>query len=237
MHTPQRWMIGSLLVLGSGSVAWSALAGAPAAKPDPVAEQVKAGAAVFARNCQGCHGDKLQGVRAPALVGEGFTAEYTGAEHTFADLHTKVSKAMPMNAPGSLSDEQYLAVVAFVFSKNGVTLPEGGLSADTLKFAALNARAAQVKAGAAVYAKSCQGCHGDKLQGVRGPTLLGADFLAHRATVGDLHEKVAKTMPRNAPASLTDAQYLAVVAFLLDQNKVAGGTAALSDKDFKTPLK
>lgn len=237
-----RQVISSSLLLGLSGVLWAALAGAPSAasttaQADPLAEQLKAGATVFSQKCQGCHGDKLQGNRAPALIGDEIAEEFTGAEHPYADLHTKVSKTMPRNAPGSLTEQQYLDVVAFVFSKNGVALPQGGLTKDNLQEAALTGRAAQVKAGASVYAQKCQGCHGDKLQGNRAPTLKGADFLAHWDSVGDLHTKVSKTMPRNAPGTLSAQQYLDVVAFLLDQNKAAGGKNALNSDDFKTKLK
>ncbi|GHF31446.1 hypothetical protein GCM10017781_04720 [Deinococcus metalli] len=202
-----------------------------------MAAQVKAGLAVYARNCQGCHGDKQQGGIGPALVGAQILKDFTGPAHPYADLHGYVSKAMPLSAPGSLSAQQYLDVVAFLFNVNGVALPADGLTKDTLKSAALTARAAQVQAGQAVFAKSCQGCHGDQLQGVRAPTLLGAAFLKKWATVGDLHAKVSKTMPKNAPGSLSAQQYLDVVAFVLDRNKAAAGSAALGSDDLKMPLK
>lgn len=217
---------------------WAALATpATPAKPDSLAEQVKSGAAVYAKGCQGCHGEKLQGGSGPALMGAQWLASYSGGGHTYADLHTYVSRAMPMNAPASLSDSEYLDVVAFLFDHNGVALPKTGLTQASLKGAAQTARAAQVQAGLAVYAKSCQGCHGDKLQGVRGPTVLGAAFLKKYVTVGALHTKVAKTMPKNAPASLSEQQYLDVVAYLLAQNRVAGGTGALGKADLKSALK
>ena len=235
---PNRWLVGAGAGLGVCSMFWAALATPAApAKPDPLAAQVKAGAAVYAKGCQGCHGDTLQGGSAPTLTGAQWLANYSGGKHILAELHTYVSKAMPMNAPGSLSDQTYLDVVAFLFDQNGVAMPKTGLTPDSLKGAAQTARAAQVQAGLAVYARSCQGCHGDKLQGVRAPTVLGAAFLKKYATVGTLHTKVAESMPKNAPASLTDQQYLDVVAYLLDQNRVAGGSGALGKADLKTPLK
>ncbi len=238
MNKRSGMVAGSVLVLGGGML-WAALAAAPAAPAAPedaVAAQVKSGLAVYAKSCQGCHGDKLQGNRAPALVGAGMLGKYAGGDHTYADLHTKVSKTMPKNAPGTLSEQQYLDVVALLFERNGVALPAGGLKKDDLKEAALSARAAQVAAGQAVYAKSCQGCHGDKLQGNRAPTLIGAAFVAKYKTVGALHAKV-KTMPKNAPGSLTDRQYVDVLAFVLDRNEVAGGTASIGVDDFEKPLK
>ncbi|PNY82467.1 c-type cytochrome [Deinococcus koreensis] len=236
-------LAGGLLGVGLGGVFLVALATpATSAAADPLATQVKSGAAVYAKSCQGCHGDKLQGVRGPALLGAGLLAKYAGGTHTLADLHTKVSKTMPKNAPASLKPQQYLDVVAFLFDRNGVALPKTGLTRASLtqpavKAAAATPRATQVQAGAAVFASSCQGCHGATLQGGRAPELLGTDFISKWTTAGELHGLVSKAMPMNAPGTLSEQQYLDVVAFLLDRNKVAGGPAALSAKDLATPLK
>jgi mono/diheme cytochrome c family protein len=238
MDSRDGFRAGSIGLLGGG-VLWAALAAAPAAPPavSPAAAQVRSGLAVYRQHCQGCHGDKQQGGVGPALVGTQMLRDFSGPTHPYAELHGYVSKAMPLSAPGSLSAQQYLDVVAFVFDLNGVTLPAEGLTKDTLKDVALTARAAQIKAGQAVYTASCQGCHGDKLQGARAPTLLGAAFVKKWATVGNLHAKVSTTMPRNAPGSLSAQQYLDVVAFVLDQNKVVAGAAALGKADLAAPLK
>lgn len=235
-------LAGGLLGVSLGGVFLAALATpATPAPADPLATQVKAGAAVYAKSCQGCHGDKLQGVRGPALLGAGLLAKYAGGNHTLADLHTKVSKTMPKTAPASLKPQQYLDVVAFLFERNGVALPRTGLTRAGLTRPAVKAaatpRAAQVQAGATVFASSCQGCHGAQLQGGRAPTLLGTDFIARWTTVGELHGLVSKAMPLNAPGTLSEQQYLDVVAFLLDRNKVAGGPEALTAKDLSAPLK
>ena len=79
---------------------------------------------------------------------------------------------------------------------------------------------AQAAMGKTVFAKNCAACHGAELGGSGGvPPLKGPAFLANWKghTVGDLYAK-ARTMPPGAPGSLSDADYLAVVAYLLQQN-------------------
>jgi alcohol dehydrogenase (cytochrome c) len=80
--------------------------------------------------------------------------------------------------------------------------------------------AAQAALGKAVYTKNCAACHGADLSGSGGvPPLKGAAFLTNWKghTVGELYAKV-RTMPPGAPGSLSDADYLAAVAYLLQAN-------------------
>lgn len=96
--------------------------------------------------------------------------------------------------------------------------------------------AAQAKAGAELYAAQCSSCHGAKLEGVAGPALAGDAFLARWSgkTAADLHDFVAALMPQNNPGSLKPDEYLALAAFLLQQNKYPAGTAALTAAKLKT---
>jgi len=82
--------------------------------------QAEGGQQVFANICRGCHGANLQGGMGPALVGPGFQAAWRNA----AALLGFVSQQMPLNRPGSLSQEQYLNVVAFLLRQNGIE-PDG----------------------------------------------------------------------------------------------------------------
>ena len=56
----------------------------------------------------------------PALRGDGVLAHFANA----ATLHAYLRAAMPRYAPGTLSDEEYLDVTAFLLEVNGL-LPEG----------------------------------------------------------------------------------------------------------------
>ncbi|MFN2323413.1 MAG: c-type cytochrome [Trueperaceae bacterium] len=80
--------------------------------------QVEEGASVFSNACAECHGARLEGfAHFPALVGDAFQSEWS--DRPVADLHTYVAEQMPLGAAGSLSDEAYAAVVAYLLERNG----------------------------------------------------------------------------------------------------------------------
>lgn len=95
--------------------------------------------------------------------------------------------------------------------------------------------AAQAQRGAASYAKECSGCHGDFLDGAgageRAVALAGPTFEENweSASLGDLFEKIARTMPYRSPGTLSRRQVLDVMAFLLEANGYPGGTTELTD--------
>ncbi len=112
---------------GSGS--------ADGAVRSPFEEQVDSGAMLFADNCARCHGAAGEGTeRAPRLVGlaEGAlpldppaTATVRTTQFvTVGDVATFAATNMPADAPGSLSVDQYLAILAFDLSANGIELEE-----------------------------------------------------------------------------------------------------------------
>ena len=76
---------------------------------------------VFADICAECHGDIGQGTaRAPLLVGDAALRAFDTAESVYEFAAT----FMPADAPGTLRSEQYMAVVAFLLSENGIPLAE-----------------------------------------------------------------------------------------------------------------
>jgi mono/diheme cytochrome c family protein len=76
------------------------------------AAQVKAGAAVYQKQCLTCHGVRLQGVSGPALTGASFAHASLGA----GQIYTIVSQQMPLTAPGSLSKSDDAAVTAYILA-------------------------------------------------------------------------------------------------------------------------
>lgn len=88
---------------------------------------------------------------------------------------------------------------------------------------------AQAKRGEDVYTASCAHCHGKALQGGEEAPPLGAAFISgwKGSTVGDLVAKIRRSMPDDAPASLTDQQYTDVVAFILGSNQYPAGKTEL----------
>ena len=87
----------------------------------------------------------------------------------------------------------------------------------------LGTDASQVQSGADVYTAHCAVCHGGNLEGGAGPTLSEPGLHNRYATALDLYENVKITMPLggDGPGSLTDAEYLAVVAFILDARDIS----------------
>ncbi len=81
------------------------------------AQQAAQGAALFKAKCVVCHGANLQGGAGPPLAGSQFFLRYSGKP--LSALWSIVHTQMPLNAPGTLSEAQSLAIVAFILQKNG----------------------------------------------------------------------------------------------------------------------
>ena len=105
--------------------------GVPAG-PTTFAEQVELGQKLYAENCASCHGASGTGGKAPPVVGlkSGAlplnpppTAKARKTQFkTVADIADFVTKNMPPTAPGSLTPEQYWAILAFDLKANGINL-------------------------------------------------------------------------------------------------------------------
>lgn len=95
--------------------------------------------------------------------------------------------------------------------------------------------AAQAARGQDLYAERCSSCHGDFLDGDgangRVVPLSGMEFADNweAASLNDLFAKIAKTMPRTAAGTLTSAETLDLIAFLLQYNGFPAGTTALAE--------
>ncbi len=87
---------------------------------------------------------------------------------------------------------------------------------------------AQAKRGEAVYAAECSSCHAEDLSGQQS-RLIGDRFMRdwREDNVGSLFHRIKATMPRRAPGMLSDAKYLDVVAYILQQNAFPAGAREL----------
>ena len=88
----------------------------------------------------------------------------------------------------------------------------------------------QAKRGETVYRKECAACHGDMLTGGESASALtGGSFQANwnGLTLGDLFDRIRKTMPQSKPGSLTRQQDSDVLAFILSINKFPAGKTEL----------
>jgi mono/diheme cytochrome c family protein len=95
------------------------------------AAQVEAGETSYAMHCAGCHGAELEGnpMAAPALAGRDNGAlpheprpgsRRTIRFETVGDLADYVTMSMPPRMPGSLSSDEYWAVIALLLDRNGM---------------------------------------------------------------------------------------------------------------------
>ncbi|HWA23438.1 MAG TPA: PQQ-binding-like beta-propeller repeat protein [Caulobacterales bacterium] len=81
-------------------------------------EQVAAGRNAYVANCAGCHANTLAGANgAPALAGGAFMNGW--AKRSTRDFYNYISTAMPLGSAGSLSDETYAEITAFILQANG----------------------------------------------------------------------------------------------------------------------
>jgi len=88
----------------------------------------------------------------------------------------------------------------------------------------------QAKRGEPLYRKECASCHGDVLTGGESaPPLTGGAFLSNwnGLTLGDLFDRIRKTMPLSAPGRLTRQQDTDILAFMLSVNKFPAGKTEL----------
>jgi quinoprotein glucose dehydrogenase len=88
---------------------------------------------------------------------------------------------------------------------------------------------AQAAAGEKIYADQCATCHGPDLAGIeRAPALAGGTFLEswHGRDLRQLLDRI-DTMPPAAPKSLSPAESVAVLAFLLRAVEMPAGPTAL----------
>ena len=93
------------------------IAGAVSAADWYSADQAAQGATLFKEKCAVCHGANLQGGAGPPLAGNQFFLRYRGKP--LSALWSTVHNDMPLNAPGTLSSTQSLALVAFILQTNG----------------------------------------------------------------------------------------------------------------------
>ena len=98
------------------------------------------GAKVYAATCLACHGEGGRGGPHDALVGgigtlggEGKPVKTAGSFWPYAPtLFDYIRRAMPLNAPLSLSDSEVYAVVAFILSLNGLIAADAEMNARDL---------------------------------------------------------------------------------------------------------
>ncbi len=100
---------------------------------------VAQGKQVFADNCAVCHGENaVGGIKDRLAGGQGTLAsnapvKTVGSFWPYATtLFDYIHRAMPYQAPGSLSNDDTYAVAAYILSLNGILPADGNLDRDSL---------------------------------------------------------------------------------------------------------
>jgi len=93
--------------------------------------QATRGAALFDRECAGCHGPNGEGGgMAPALIGAAFTANYDG--QTVGDLFERNRTTMPVGREGQLNAQANADITAFMLQVNKFPAGDGELPAQSM---------------------------------------------------------------------------------------------------------
>jgi S-disulfanyl-L-cysteine oxidoreductase SoxD len=158
MSMPSRLVTASasLLVLSSAALAegpglgrvatpdeiasWDVSIGPDGAGLPPGRGTPKQGETVFAEKCVACHGEKGAGKPNDQLVGgrgslsgEQASVKTVGSFWPYATtLFDYVRRAMPLNAPKSLSNDEVYAVSAYILQLNGIIGEADAMDAQTL---------------------------------------------------------------------------------------------------------
>jgi mono/diheme cytochrome c family protein len=75
-------------------------------------EQARRGEAIYKERCASCHGDTLGGGLGPPLAGGDFIETWN--KEPLSELFSKIRNTMPQNAPGKLTGQQTVDIVAYV---------------------------------------------------------------------------------------------------------------------------
>ena len=84
--------------------------------------QADRGERVFTGTCLGCHARSQ-------FIGQTFAEAWN--DRRVSDFYTLIRSTMPVNNPGTLKDEEYLAVVAYLLKANHAAAGTDSLAADS----------------------------------------------------------------------------------------------------------
>ncbi|WP_227246944.1 c-type cytochrome [Paraburkholderia caribensis] len=105
----------------------------------PGSGDVAMGGKVFAARCAACHGAKGEGLIGDQLIGGQGTLTSANPKRTVGSywpyattLFDYIRRAMPYNAPQSLSADEVYAVSAWILNQNGIVSDDARLDAHSL---------------------------------------------------------------------------------------------------------
>jgi alcohol dehydrogenase (cytochrome c) len=114
------------------------------------ADQATAGRSAYASNCASCHAPDLSGREGPQLAGANFIRQW--GDKTTGDLIGFMRATMPPGVSGSLPDQTYINLAAFILDANSARPGARPLTAEAgvpIRSAASGQRAAYLVSGAA----------------------------------------------------------------------------------------
>ncbi|HEX4135011.1 MAG TPA: PQQ-binding-like beta-propeller repeat protein [Bryobacteraceae bacterium] len=118
--------------------------------PGPyTAAQASAGRAAYQTNCAACHAPDLSGREGPQLAGSNFMNQW--GDKTTGDLIAFMRATMPPGVAGSLPDQTYISLAAFILDANSARPGDRALTANaagTIRSLASGQRAAYLLPGA-----------------------------------------------------------------------------------------
>jgi len=88
----------------------------------------------------------------------------------------------------------------------------------------------QARRGQTLYHDACSACHGESLKGSgETPALAGSTFLSNwnGLPLGDLFERIRRTMPQDKPTRVNRQQKTDILAYLLSCNGFPAGKTEL----------
>lgn len=182
---------------------------------------VAAGQEVFTQTCASCHGATLTGGIGPSLVD---TTWIHGGEpeQIRATIQNGVpAKGMPTWGP-ILGPDKIAKVAAFVVTRareGAAAAPAGDATV-----AGTAAPAGEPLSGQQVFVQNCVACHGDKMQGVVGPSLVDATWI-HGGTLEDITRTITNGVPDKGMVSwgpiLGDDKIALVAKYVYESNQAA----------------
>ena len=117
------WVL--ILVLGP----WQSVSEAEA--PSFTRDQVTEGRAAYREHCASCHGPRLEGLHlSPPLVGPRFDVSWRGKSAGILAFHLRRMPPEPLATPGSLGDETYANILAYILMSNGLESGDEVLPSD-----------------------------------------------------------------------------------------------------------
>ena len=99
--------------------------------------QAAEGGRVYTQKCAACHGTRLDDGAANPLSGPRFLSTWTAPARSLDDLFFIIRSTMPKNEGGTLTQSDYLAVLAYILDRNGYRPGSQALSADRTALASL----------------------------------------------------------------------------------------------------